>query len=119
MTKAKRTRKTKDSELATYEMMENLCESQHRYITQRDKLLDHYRTSNERLMENNMRLQRRNSQLLRTNEAQYDNFKLVAQQAIEMWQEMEKSGQFNDFLEEKINLNTEQLRKDVEGKTEH
>lgn len=119
MTKAKRTRKPKDTELTTYEMMENLCESQHRYITQRDKLLDHYRASNERLMESNLRLQRRNGQLLKTNEDQFDNFKLVAQQAIQMWHKMEESGQFEDFLEEKINLNTEQLMKDVEGKTEH
>lgn len=119
MTKAKKIRKTKDSELATYEMMENLCESQHRYITQRDKLLDHYRASNERLQESNMRLQRRNMQLHKTNENQFYNFKLVSQQAIAMWQEMEKSGQFDDFLEEKISLNTEQLQKDLDNKTEH
>lgn len=99
--------------------MENLCESQHRYITQRDKLLDHYRASNEHLMESNLRLQRCNGQLLKTNEDQFDNFKLVAQQAIQMWHKMEESGQFEDFLEEKINLNTEQLMKDVDGKTEH
>jgi len=119
MTKTKRTRKTKDSELATYEMMENLCDSQHRYITQRDKLFEHYRLANERLMNNNMRLQNRNLSLHTQNETQMNNFKLVAREALTMYQEMDRSGQFEDFLNEKISLNIEQLNKDCSNESEH
>lgn len=110
----KRTRKKKeDSEWLTqtvpYAMLDDLCCKQHKYIEHRDTFMDRLKETYDRTLRHNYRLQERVNKLEEQNKIQTENFTIVANETILMWQELEKCGRHEKFLEEKITTNIAQL----------
>ena len=102
-------RKNNDQKLATYEMLDNLCQKQHQYIVQRDAMLDKILNYNSSLSKSNTNTILRIRELEEQIKNQEDNFKIVANEMILMWNELEKCGGHESFLNEKITTNIEEL----------
>lgn len=119
-TKTKRKKKVdtefKETKIVPYQMLDDLCVAQMKYIETRDATMDRLVDFNSRLSRTNARYTARETELSGQIDRLESTLKKIVHQTLLMYQEMDRSGYHEKFLNEQIDLNIADLENEYATK---